>query len=435
MRLTILCCFAAHAWAQTYFSVPLADAPELAPMGTYTVGVRTLNLVNPGQLDILKYSTETKSAPVADRQLKVEVWYPATLADGEKAETIYESPMAGRAAARPGIPSTFQIPGKAKRDAAPRQGNKFPLVIVSHGYPGSRTFLSYLTENLASKGYIVAAIDHTDSVFGEIRAFSSTLLNRSADQLFVLESLSKQTNGLPIDPTNAAIIGYSMGGYGALTSAGAGYSPKSPVAAMVPGGYLEPWTAGNEQFVARRPANLKAIIAIAPWGAQLNSWDDKGLEGLTLPSLFIVGDQDDVSGYEKGVKRAFEGAKYSERCMLVYQNARHNVGGNPAPVGVPLDFAARESFEEPVWRKDRILAINQHFASAFLDLYLKGDQSRRPYLHPGQKRAADAIWPANPNAPTGAKFSNGEGGYWKGFQRRWALGLEMHCYAAGQTAN
>ena len=276
MRRILPFCLAASALAQTYFSVPGPDAPELAPMGTYTVGVRTIELVNPGQVDILKYNAESKSAPVADRRLKLEIWYPATLAAGEKAETIYESPMVGRAAPRPGMPSTFQIFGKAARDAAPRQGEKFPLVIVSHGYPGSRTFLSYLTENLASKGYVVAAIDHTDSVFGEIRAFSSTLLNRSADQLFVLESLSKQTGGLPIDPSKAAIIGYSMGGYGALTSAGAGYNPKSAVASMVPGGYLEPWTAGNEKFATRRPANLKAIIAIAPWGGQMNSWDNKG---------------------------------------------------------------------------------------------------------------------------------------------------------------
>ncbi len=436
MHLFALYLLALNAIAQTYFSVPAVDAPELAAFGPHSVGVKTIELVNPGQIDILKYNADSKSAPTADRHLKVEIWYPATLATGEQAHTVYESPMVGRAAARPGMPSTFQIQGKAKRDSAPLKGQRFPLVIVSHGYPGSRTFLSYLTENLASKGYVVAAIDHTDSVFGEIRAFPSTLLNRSADQLFVLETLSKQTGDLPIDGAKAAIIGYSMGGYGALASAGAGYNPKSAVATMVPGGYMASWTAGNDKFLARRPANLKAIIAIAPWGAAppMNSWDDQGLEGISLPSLFIVGDQDDISGYEKGVKRVFDSTKNSERCMLVYENARHNVGGNPAPEGITLDFAARESFEEPVWRKDRILAINQHFASAFLDLYLKGDESRRAYLHPGAKRSTDAAWPVKPGEQVGAKFSTGTGGYWKGFQRRWALGLQMQCYDAGQSA-
>ena len=159
---------ALNALAQTYFSVPAVDAPELAAFGPHSVGVKTIELVNPGQIEILKYNADSKSAPTADRHLKVEIWYPATLGTGEQALTVYESPMVGRAAPRPGMPSTFQILGKAKRDAAPQKGQKFPLVIVSHGYPGSRTFLSYLTENLASKGYVVAAIDHTDSVFGAI---------------------------------------------------------------------------------------------------------------------------------------------------------------------------------------------------------------------------------------------------------------------------
>ncbi len=131
----------------------------------------------------------------------------------------------------------YEIPGKAARDATPVKGQKFPLVIVSHGYPGSRFFLSYLTENLASKGYVVAAIDHTDSVVGEVRPFPSTLLNRSNDQLFVLESLTKRFPEM-IEANNAAIVGYSMGGYGALISAGAGISYQSLLNNLVPGGYL-----------------------------------------------------------------------------------------------------------------------------------------------------------------------------------------------------
>jgi len=35
-------------------------------------------------------------------------------------------------------------------------------VIISHGYPGNRFLLSHLAENLASKGFVVAAPDHPD---------------------------------------------------------------------------------------------------------------------------------------------------------------------------------------------------------------------------------------------------------------------------------
>ena len=137
--------------------------------------------------------------------------------------------------------------------------------------------------------------------------------------------------------------------------------------------------------------------------------------GIYVPTLFIVGDQDDVSGYEKGVRQAFEGAVNSERRMLVYENARHNVGGNPPPPEAMGSFTARAFFDEPVWRKNRIAAINQHFITAFLDLYLKGDDTRRAYLDVPVKSTEGST-------------------VWKGFQRRWALGLQMYRCAAGEAA-
>ena len=370
-----------------YFSVPQVDAPELARFGSHDVGVRTIEITNPQQVDILK-------SGLADRTLKIEIWYPAQLKANEQAHTVYVSPMAGRAS-RPEMPKTFEIPGKAARDAAPKQGAAYPLVVVSHGYPGSRTFLSYLTENLASKGYVVAAIDHTDSVFGEVRGFQSTLIHRAPDQLFTIQEvarLSRQGDHFLnkiVDTDKVAIVGYSMGGYGAMASGGASYNAASGMLKQLPLPKVSP------------PANLKAIVAIAPWGAQppVEAWEAEAVKNFKLPSLFIVGDNDDVSGYEKGVKKLYGWAINSDRCLLTYQNARHNVGGNPAPANVPLDFQGRESFEEPVWRKDRITAINQHYITAFLDLNLKSDAAKVEYLKP-------------------------EG---KGFQRRWFLGLNIDC--------
>lgn len=309
--------------------------------------------------------------------------------------------------------------GKALRDAPPKTGERYPLVIVSHGYPGSRVFLTWLTENLASKGYVVAAIDHTDSVMGAVRGFASTLLNRAADQHFTIDALaamerqeSHVLHGI-MDAGRVAIVGYSMGGYGALAASGAGYSKQGGSARVVPGGYIDDWTAGSPKYDARPRGHIKAMVAIAPWGAQPphNNWDAAGLAGLRIPSLFIVGDQDDVSGYEQGVKRAYDGAVRSNRCMLVFENARHNVGGNPAPPEARAAFPTLESFEEPVWRKERITSINQHFITAFLDLNLKGDETRRAYLNVAVPRSNDGK----------------DATLWKGFQKRWALGLELHC--------
>jgi hypothetical protein len=129
-----------------------------------------------------------------------------------------------------------------------------------------------------------------------------------------------------------------------------------------------------------------------------------------VPSLFIVGDHDDVSGYE-AVRKAYDGAVNSERYLLVYENARHNVGGNPPPPEALGKFATQSFFDEPVWRKDRICAINQHFITAFLDFYLKSDESRRPYLDLPVKSSDRPAW--------------------KGFQPRWAIGVQWGRHSAG----
>ena len=437
---SLACILQAQDAPSEFVSVPRADAPQLAPQGNYAVGVRTLDLVHAGQIDILNFNKETGKAPLYDRPLKVEIWYPATLAPGQEQRVIYPSAMPGRAPRTSG-PKGFEFPGKAARDAAPLAGQKFPLVIVSHGYPGSRYFLTYLTENLASKGYVVAAIDHTDSVFGEVRDFSSTLLNRSNDQLFVLsaiQKLAKSSGGFLsglVQENNAAIVGYSMGGYGALISAGAGISESSALNKLVPGGYLADWNRGSSKYQSLTRDGLKAVVAIAPWGEQppFGAWDKESLAGIHLPTLFIVGDHDDVAGYETGPKRAMQLAVNSDRCLLVYENARHNTGGNPPPAGVALDYQGLQSFDEPVWRKDRIAANNQHFITAFLDLNLKGDQTRRAFLHVPVPDSNDGKWQAPPNAPDTGTFSKGDG-FWPGFQRRWALGLEMSCYAPGEAA-
>jgi alpha-beta hydrolase superfamily lysophospholipase len=431
---TFLSTFLLCSAQPTYFSVPPSDAPALAPRGTYPVGVRTLELVHHGQVDILHFDKATGKAPLYDRPLTVEVWYPAVIPSGQTESTTYRMAMPSGA--------TFPIAGKALRDAPPASSGPFPLVVVSHGYPGSRFFLSYLTENLASKGYVVAAIDHTDSVTGAVRGFASTLLNRSADQLFTLSSLSALA-GEPqhflhnlLDPSRAALVGYSMGGYGALATAGAPYSAHAAAESAVPGGYFDAWTETSKTFGASRPANLKAVVAIAPWGNQppYKSWDAAGLAQIRLPLLLIAGDQDDVSDYSQGIVPAFEEAVHSDRCLLVYENARHNVGGNPPPAAALETFETRTFFDEPVWRKDRITAINQHFITAFLDLYVKGDESRRSFLFVSPVKSNDGEWPLPPGQPAGAAFSDGNH-YWKGFERRWAVGLEMRCESAGERTS
>lgn len=417
------------------FGDALPDAPELAARGPYSVGVRTVQTVNPDQLDVLAVTPEQPN-PRYDRPLTLEVFYPGTVPAGQEALTTYRDVygFGPNNPDRPNDPLTFA--GRALRDAAPDESSApYPLIVLSHGYPGSRLMMTYLAENLASKGYVVAAIGHTDSTFDNVGAFSSTLVNRAKDQLFVIDEMGRRSegggflNGL-LEAQNTAIIGYSMGGYGALNAAGAGYSE---AAASFPGlstGALTPRVTGNFEPDPR----IKAVVAFAPWGAEaaletigipgLSFFEPDGLTGLRTPTMFVVGSQDDVSGYEGGVKSLFEGAVNAERYMLVYENARHNVAPNPPPVDAPnLDEYSR--YAEFVWDARRINNVNQHFVTAFLDEELKGKETGE-YLEliPNSN---EGVWAQNEDGSFAPNHT-----YWTGFPERTALGMQFyHESAAG----
>lgn len=392
----------------------LPDAPELAARGDHQVGVATLDFINKGQIDILNSKDGVDS--LYDRPIKVEIWYPAIVpADVKELVTYNEVMGTSNNPKRPLIPFTFK--GRALRDAVHASTNEaFPLVVVSHGYVGSRLLMTYLTENLASKGYVVVAIDHTESTFKDAAPFQSTLLNRSKDILFVLNQigeLGKADSGHFlsgfVDANNTAIIGYSMGGYGVLNAAGAGYSDFAiNFFAGMTGGNKALAARGykNEQYTASIDPRIKAVVAFAPWGMVQNVWDAEGLKGLKTPTFFIAGSQDDISGYEKGIKAIYSGAINADRYLLTYENARHNVAPNPPPVealkpGLPFDEYYR--YAEPAWDERRINNINQHFVTAFLGIHLK-QKDYSKFLSLKEK-------------------SNDEN--WTGFKPRSSTGLEL----------
>ena len=364
----------------------LPDAPELSARGEYKVGVQTVNLVNPDQVDILN-SKEGKD-PTYDRPITIEVWYPASVKNEAKT-VVYDEVMGTRGdSLRPLTPFTFK--GRAYRDADALKGNKFPLVVVSHGYVGSRYLMTYLTENLASKGYIVAAIDHTDSTFKDANAFQSTLLNRPKDIRFVINEMEKlgakgsknKIEGL-VDASNTAIIGYSMGGYGVLNVGGAGYSAGlGQFFTGMTGGSsaISVNLAGNAEYEKLADSRIKAIVAFAPWGMERGVWDAEGLKGLKTPTFFIAGSQDDISGYEKGIKAIYEGAVNADRYLLTYKNARHNVAPNPPPAealapGLHIDEYYR--YAEPSWDQRKLNNVNQHFVTAFIGKHLKNQDNAK----------------------------------------------------------
>jgi predicted dienelactone hydrolase len=378
-------------------------APELAAYGPLAVGVRRIEMVNRDQIDIAALNPRAPKPDVLpryDRPLTVEMWYPAD--KDARGDTSFKTFL------RDGT-TEVTLTGRAIRDAAPvaSAANPFPLVLLSHGYPGNRFLMSHLAENLASKGYVVASIDHKDStyndVFNGVAPFGSTLVNRPLDQVFVLDQMAAMNTdaasgmaGL-IDASNTGLIGYSMGGYGAVVNAGGGLTETRATIGS-PFGTLGIHQEGSATHDALPDPRIKTAVAIGP--CCRGFWDAEGLAGIDIPMLFIAGSNDTISGYETGVRALWEGAVNVDRALLTYDGGSHNTA---APIPPPeesfffsdrLGFNVSEHYSDPVWEAVFNNNIAQHFVTSWLDLELKGDRSKSAYLDLVDI-ASNGVWSMN----------------------------------------
>jgi hypothetical protein len=67
------------------------DAPELAPTASTRSGFRTLTFTDEGRIDVVN-TTEEGEPPTYDREITVEVWYPA--AEGTEPGGAYQALLA-----------------------------------------------------------------------------------------------------------------------------------------------------------------------------------------------------------------------------------------------------------------------------------------------------------------------------------------------------
>lgn len=201
--------------------------------------------------------------------------------------------------------------------AAPDQiatDGPFPLVVYSHGSGGLRYIASYYTEAIASYGYVVAAPDHTgntavDRLLGAEAEFDVTALSRPNDVTAVIDAMldptSTETAGFvsSVDPERIAVTGHSFGGFTALAAAG---------------GYENPLGS----FIA--DTRVDAIIPLAPaTGDGTRLMSDAGLESIQIPTLVMVGTNDQTTPVEPNVTRIWELAKSEPLVRVELVDAQH----------------------------------------------------------------------------------------------------------------
>jgi predicted dienelactone hydrolase len=239
--------------------LPVPVLPK--PSGPYAVGTQVMRWIDENRAE--------PNTPLLDdkRNVIAQAWYPAAeRVLGNRPRPIYIDGLKAlpeQVSLFPGfmLKSFGRIETHADLDA-PVAADKpvWPVVIFSPGYGGMRAVYTGLATDLASRGYVVIALDHpyesavTELADGAIAAgidnfpasgsqaerdayMAARLNTRVADIRFTIDQLARpKTIGVlanHIDPEHIAVIGHSFGG--AASVASAQRDPRVKAAANVDG--------------------------------------------------------------------------------------------------------------------------------------------------------------------------------------------------------
>ncbi|MFF0567493.1 alpha/beta hydrolase family protein [Streptomyces sp. NPDC004041] len=236
------------AWA-----LPTPVFPE--PAGRFAVGTTVMEWSDPERPETFT------AAPDDRRTVPVQLWYPARpgRADGQPSYNGARTPQEA-AEVQNALADSFGIPrflvsdvARARTAAvfdapvAPGAG-RFPVIVFSPGLSGVRTSNTVLAQEWASRGYVVATLDHpydaaltfvdgrpvrsrnketvTEDRRKEARYVKDNVDLRAADFGFVLDQLERLDRGEiagplagRLDTRRAAAVGHSRGGAAALAAA------------------------------------------------------------------------------------------------------------------------------------------------------------------------------------------------------------------------
>ena len=199
----------------------------------------------------------------------MDVWYPVDPEDASGDPSLYQ--VTFQLSIIPEIwviPLVFTAPSeRALQDPLISQDGAFPLIVFSHGSGGLRYQSFFLTEVLASHGFVVAAAGHVgntllDELAGTDEGLSSSMMvARPLDVSFLITHMLER-NDAPgdffsgsIDGERIGVCGHSFGGFTSFAMA-AGFGPIR-LARWPPccrrTSYPYPWTPGWTRSLPLRP--------------------------------------------------------------------------------------------------------------------------------------------------------------------------------------
>ena len=254
--------------------------------------------IDPSQQGNWAVATDTDSFRNRhDQELALQYWYPTT----DVRETMHEYGEL--------VASDVQDKG------APDCSTKHPVVMFSHGNGGMRYQSYFLTEYLASHGFVVVAPDHYgNTIFDMDEATRAELIFRRPEDIVdsfdhLLESDLLQDC---VDPAAGyAMIGHSFGGYTTIALSGALIDTEET--AIFCATYPSSWLCGGVAEFAenngagvydRGDERIWASVPLAPAGYEVLF---ANLDKIEVPMLYMGGGKDTSTGMTWSVQPLYDG--------------------------------------------------------------------------------------------------------------------------------
>ena len=256
-----------------------------SPTGPFAVGRDTLHLVD-------RDRTDPWVPEAGARELLVSMYYPARSGTGRTAPylTADEARLLLESQHLEGViaPEDVAATGITARLGALPERGRHPLVVLSPGFSLPRTTLTLLAEELASRGYVVAAVDHAYESVGTLFPGDRMLTcvaceaaddmatvaeGRAADLSFVLDRLTGprpawRYAGL-IDATRIGMAGHSIGGN--ATAVTMARDPRVRAGVTMDGTFFAPVPA---EGLGGRPFMMLGTESLHHPGGEDESWDE-----------------------------------------------------------------------------------------------------------------------------------------------------------------
>ena len=196
------------------------------------------------------------------KKTTIALWYPSDTKEGKTSYWLWK--------------------GEAAENSKIRNG-KYPLLIFSHGYGGSRYNQSYLAEFMARNGYIVAAIEYNDRSMIQSLVERPRVTSKALD--FILSDSQIKNN---IDANKIGMLGHSVGGYTALAVAG-GIPDFSKISTSFLKELYIKYKDYDNHFYDKR---VKAIAILAPGKTVV--FNKKSLSKVTIPVFIMEASRDEL---------------------------------------------------------------------------------------------------------------------------------------------